>query len=132
MASLLLALLPAVTALVLVGAESPPLSHQTLPAGDTEDGPWLQLGDKDSTGGGGQLSRSWRCNVCQNIVKILSKMVKDIKDKYKVTRATQHVCDTSPKSQCKQWLQKWLNRIVDALVHHKAPKRICTILALCP
>lgn len=34
-------------ALVLVGAEGPPSSPQTLPAGDTEDGLWLQLGDRD-------------------------------------------------------------------------------------
>lgn len=35
-------------------------------------------------GGGGQLSRSWRCNVCQNTVKILSKLAQNIKDKVSV------------------------------------------------
>ncbi|XP_068518523.1 antimicrobial peptide NK-lysin-like [Anas acuta] len=133
MASLLLALLPAVTALVLVGAESPPLSHQTLPAGDTEDGPWLQLGDKDSTGGGGQLSNSLRCKICHSIVKALGKLARKIKDKDRVTRATERICGRlGPlKSRCERLMQRWVAPIVDALAHNEAPDRICTRLRLC-
>ncbi|KAM9175105.1 uncharacterized protein V3H86_012309 [Mergus octosetaceus] len=133
MAPLLLALLPVVTALVLVGAESPPSSHQTLPAGDTEDGPWLQLGDKDSTGGGGKPPSSWRCRICRSTVKSLGKVAQDIKDKDKVTRVTQRVCGRlGPlKARCQRLLQRWVTPMVDALAHHEAPACVCTHLGLC-
>uniref|UniRef100_A0A673CWH4 Saposin B-type domain-containing protein n=1 Tax=Sphaeramia orbicularis TaxID=375764 RepID=A0A673CWH4_9TELE len=74
------------------------------------------------------------CRACKFIVsKVQQEMGKD-SSKAKISRLLMKTCDQIPRclrSACRKLIQKFQNKLTDALAHPGNPRRVCRQLKLC-
>ncbi|XP_068776835.1 antimicrobial peptide NK-lysin-like [Struthio camelus] len=149
MAPLLLALLPAVTALLLASAGAERLHPRVLamPRGCSPstqgcqnspasgDGSQLLPGDleMEMVGAAGQRPIILRCAVCKRVLKKLKSIVPNTYNKARVTQAARKVCSLLPavSKPCHRLLNRYLEPIEAGLIRDEEPASICASLRWC-
>ncbi|XP_067168550.1 antimicrobial peptide NK-lysin-like [Apteryx mantelli] len=153
MAPPLLALLPAVTALLLAGMGAEGL-HPRVPAvparakGCSPDTPECQVpsasGDGlqllfedlemlERMGAAGQDAGKLRCTICKKVLKKLKSLVPNTHNTSRVTQAARKVCSMLPgiSKRCHNLVNRYLEPIEAGLAQDEEPASICANIRWC-